>query len=130
LSLIAAGLVNLVAGFMGLFPGMFEASATSAGTSDAGSIDLVTLVGTPYGRYALAHLAGAGLQLGGGSWIRLLAEPPFTHSLAVLCFLSLSLEAWGWALKGSLTALSGPGLAAAVLTAMVYGRALRARAAA
>jgi hypothetical protein len=60
----------------------------------------------------------------------LLAEPPFTHSLAVLCFLSLSLEAWGWALKGSLTALSGPGLAAAVLTAMVYGRALRARAAA
>lgn len=125
-----AGVVNLVAGFMGLFPGMFEASASTSGPANNGTVSLSALLGTPYGRYAVAHLVGAFLQLNGGSWIRVLVRAPWTHALAVLCIVSLGLEIWAWALKGALTVLSVPGLLAAVLTAVVYERAIRARGAA
>ena len=125
-----AGIVTLIAGFMGLFPGMLEASVSTSDSSEVDSVGLLSLLGTSYGRYAIAHLAGAGVQLAGGSWIRLLAHPPSTHGLAVLCVVSLGLEVWGWVLKGALTALSAPGLAAGMLTAVVYGRTLRERAAA
>jgi len=130
LSLIFAGIVNLVAGFMGLFPGLFEASVANAQSEGADSVGFLALLGTPYGRYAIAHLAGAGLQLAGGSWFGWLARSPLLHCVAVLCAVSLGLELWGWALKGTLSVLSVPGVVAAVLTATVYVQLLRGKAAA
>ena len=129
LSLILAGVVNLVAGFMGLFPGLFEASAANAQPEGAGSVGLLALLGTPYGRYAIAHLAGAGVQLAGGSWFEWLTRSPFIHAVAALCVVSLGLEVWGWVMKGALSFLSVPGLVAAILTAIVYSQLLRAKAA-
>lgn len=130
LSLICAGIVNLVAGFMGLFPGLFEASAAGAPSQAEGSVGLLALVGTPYGRYAVAHLTGAVLQLSGGSWLGPLSRSPLVHCLPVLCGVSLGLELWGWALKGTLSVLAAPGLAAALFTAVAYAGRLRGRAAA
>jgi hypothetical protein len=103
---------------------MFEASVASA-DSAASDVGLLGLLRTSYGRYALAHLVGGGLQLGGGSWIRTLGEPPLLHGLPALGAVSLGLEAWGWALKGSLTVLSVPGMVAAGLVGFVYVGALR-----
>jgi hypothetical protein len=91
---------------------------------------LHALASTPYGRYSIAHLTGAFLQLTGGSWFGWLTRPPLIHSVAVLCVVSLGLELWGWALKGTLSVLSVPGFAAAVLTATVYAQLLRSKAAA
>ena len=133
LALIAAGLVNLVAGFLGLFPALFEAAASGSGASSGaaatGDDDLrvVDLLATPYGRYALANLLGAFAQMAGGSWIAQIvrAGAPLVHALAVLAALSLGSEVLTFALKGSLSALSAPGLAAAGLVAAVWGLALR-----
>ena len=122
--LILAGLVNLIAGFLGLFPGMFEAATANPQPEGAGSVGLASLLGTPYGRYAIGHIAGAGIQLAGGSWFAWLnrSHSPFFHSLVALCLVSLGLELWGWAFKGALSPLSIPGLAAAALSGIVYVR--------
>jgi len=127
LSLIIAGLANLIAGFLGLFPGMFEAAAANPQPDGTEAIRVSTLMATPYGRYALGHLAGAGLQLVGGSFFPWLARSggPLLHGLALLCLVSLGLELWGWMLKGALSPLSVPGLAAAALVATTYARLLR-----
>ncbi|MEN8159333.1 MAG: hypothetical protein ABFS41_04580 [Myxococcota bacterium] len=123
LSLMLAGVVNLLAGFLGLFPGLFEASAADPGSDSA--VGWLELVGTPYGRYAVGHLVGSGLQLVGGSRIGRLMRSPLFHGLAVLCAVSLGLELWGWALKETLSPLAAPGLVAAALTGLVYGRLLQ-----
>ena len=127
LSLLAAGMVNFFAGFMGLFPGLLEVAAADP-ESDETAVGAIELLGTPYGRYALAHLAGAGLQLIGGSWLSLLMRGPLLHGVALLCAVSLGLEAWGWALKGALSLWAVPGAVAGVLTGTLYGLELRSRA--
>lgn len=131
-SLILAGVVNLTAGLLGLFPGMFEAAVANPQSDGARSVGLASLLGTPYGRYAIGHVAGAGIQLAGGSWFVWLSrsQSPLYHSLGVLCLVSLGLELWGWALKVALSPLSTPGLAAAALSGIVYIRLLQARASA
>jgi hypothetical protein len=113
---------------MGLFPGLFEASVADSRSEGADAVGWLALLGTPYGRYAIAHLVGASLQLAGGSAFGWLTRSPLVHTLGLLCVVSLGLELWGWVLKGTLSPLSVPGLAAAVLTAAVYGHLLHTRA--
>lgn len=129
LALIAAGVVNFIAGFLGLFPGLFEAGTGRPEGGASGSVGLVELLGTPYGRYAVGHLFGAGLQVAGAQLLRsaVLTTAPMVHVLALLAAASLGLEGWGWALKGSLSLLSLPGFAAAGLCLALYGQRLRGR---
>ncbi len=126
LSLLAAGMVNFFAGFMGLFPGLFEVAAADPESAET-SVGVAELLRTPYGRYAVAHLVGAGLQMVGGSWLSLLTRGPLIHGLVFLCAVSVGLEAWGWVLTGALSLWVVPGAVAGVSTGALYARALQSR---
>lgn len=126
LSLLAAGMVNFFAGFLGLFPGLFELALGEPDDAPE-SVGVLELLGTSYGRYAIGHLVGAGLQLVAGSWLGVLTRGPLLHSLAALCVLCAGLEAWGWWLKGEFSAWALPGATASVLTGALYALELRRR---
>jgi hypothetical protein len=122
LFLLCAGMVNLLAGFLAIFPGLLEVGLSRPPGADTDTVTLGSLLATPYGRYALGHLLGAAAQLAGGGYTTVIARArgPLVHSLAALCVVTLGLELWGWTFKGELTRLAIPGFAAALLCASLY----------
>jgi hypothetical protein len=119
IALIIAGVINLLVGFLALFPGLFEAGLT---TPAAEADSFLTLLTTKYGLFALGHLVGAALQIAGGSNVTLIARPahPLAHLLVVLIAVSFGLEAWGWLFKESITVLAVPGFVAGLACVFVY----------
>ncbi len=99
---------------MALFPGLIE-----AGVSDDMSVDqgLFAMLATPYGLYSLALLAGAFIQMTGGSYLNLIVRSSrmATQLLLALACLSIGLEIWGIAFKGSVTIFAIPGSVAGIL---------------
>ena len=112
--LIIAGIVNLIVGFMVLFPGLFEAGVSDDMSPTQGLISLLT---TRYGFYAIALLVGAFIQMTGGSYLNLIMKNSKMASqlLIILACLSIGLEIWGYAFKGSLTVFAIPGIVAGIM---------------
>lgn len=113
--------------FLAFFPSFFEAAVVQSRVANENEITLMALVTTSYGFYGLCHLLGGGLQLLGGSNLGSLrkAGSPLTLALLLLSALSLSLEAWGWFFKGSLTVMSIPGAVAGILCLLLYVSAIQ-----
>ena len=99
---------------MALFPGMFEAGVSSAASEQE---TLLALLGTRYGLYAVALLAGAVVQSASGSYLhfmvrsRAIAVPMLTALIVV----SFGLEIWSYFFKGHITVLAAPGFAAGLM---------------
>jgi hypothetical protein len=105
--------VNLIVGFLSLFPGLFE-SGVSDGTPAGQGI--LALLGTRYGLYAIALLGGAAVQTTCGSYLNVLlrSKQVATPLLATLGGVSIGLETWSYFLKGYGTIFALPGVAAGV----------------
>jgi hypothetical protein len=97
---------------MSLFPGLFEAGVSNTAGAET---DLLALLRTKYGLYALALLAGAAVQTATGSFFNLLLKSKSLvfPLLSILFAVSIGLEIWGYLFKGHITLFAVPGIAAA-----------------
>jgi hypothetical protein len=99
---------------MALFPGLFEAGVTDDMSASQGFIAMLT---TRYGLYALALLEGAFIPMTGGSYIKLIVRNGriATGLLITLACISITLEIWGFVIKGTVTIFAIPGAVAGIM---------------
>lgn len=109
-----SGIINLIVGFMALFPGMFEAGVSSTASEQE---NFFALLGTKYGLYAIALFVSAGVQMILGSYINLLvrARAIAIPVLSALIVVSVGLELWGYLFKSYLTVFAVPGIVAGLV---------------
>ena len=112
--LILTGVINLIVGFMALFPGLIEAGVSDDMSAPQGIVAILT---KRYGLYALALLICSFIQMSGGSYINLIVRHNrmAIQSIIFLGSISIGLEIWAYIFKDSLTIFSIPGLAAGIL---------------